>query len=409
MHKVMMFLLVMAMLSGVAGAQSSASGTMPAGNLPFSMSFFQALRANTDAENMFFSPYSIQAAFTLAWAGADGETAAQMGRALGYGVDTFDQLAAAGMPAQPAMSQGAEGAPSFTLRSANALWGQQDFPWLSSYLDLMRENNAPLQLVDYTADPEAVREQINQWVEDQTEDKIEDLIPQGVIDSLTRMVIANAIYFNANWLYPFGDELTQDAPFNLLDGSTVDVPTMQMRADESFLYVDGDGYIAIALPYEGGSAEMLLIVPDAGQYEAVEAMLTPEKYAEIRAALVVTRAQVWMPRFSFEQSVSLRETMEALGITAAFDSGTADFSRMYDQSVVEDRLYISAALHKAFIDVDEQGTEAAAATAVIIGLASAPMPQPFIEVRIDRPFFFTIEDPTTSTILFGGRVLNPAE
>jgi serpin B len=400
-------LLVALMLAPSVGAQDNpAAGTMEAGNLDFSFDFYQQVSAGEG--NLFFSPYSILNAFWLAFAGADGDTAAQMSEVLRF--IPFDLLPMSSGVAQDSVitpTLDPNQPPPLTLRNANALWAQAGFPWLPDYLAYAESSGAPIQQVDFGADPEAIREQINAWVEAQTEDKIQDLLPQGTIDAATRMVIANAVYFNANWLYPFEESLTQDGAFTLLDGSTVAVPLMSLPNAKGLRYVDGDGYAALVLPYAGGNAEMVILLPDAGNFEAFEAGLTAAQYRDILSSLTTTQAQVTLPRFSYEQPLDLAEPLVAMGLTDAFDPNLADFGRMYDRNAVGQNLFIGAALHKAFIAVDERGTEAAAATALVMELTSAAVGEP-VQFRVDRPFIYTIQDPTTNTILFAGRVLNPA-
>ncbi len=379
-------------LAGMAGAQPTEETTMT-GNEAFTFDFYAQIKA--EEGNLFFSPHSILSAFWLAYLGADGDTATQMAEALHLPVDRET----AALP-----DIGASESEDFVLRSANALWAQEGYPWRPDYLAQLEALGSPIRLVDYLANPEGVRQQINQWVEDETEDKIQDLIPQGAIDELTRLTIANAVYFKATWLTQFVKELTQDAPFNLLDGSTVTVPMMSMSEGVSLKVFQGDGFVAVALPYVG-SAEMLILLPDAGQFENFEAALTVQQYRDILAAMQPTMAQVSMPSFTFETFISLGAPLEALGMSDAFDPEQADFGRMYDRSSAAENLYITAALHKAFVDVNEQGTEAAAATGVIFGTLS--MPAPALMIRVDRPFLFAIRETQTDTILFMGRVVSP--
>lgn len=394
------------MLAPTVGAQDNpAAGTMEAGNLDFSFDFYQQVSAGEG--NLFFSPYSILNAFWLAFAGADGDTAAQMSEVLRFIPIDLLPMSSGVAQLDVTPTQDPNQPPPLTLRNANALWAQQGFPWLPDYLAYAESSGAPIQQVDFGADPEAIREQINAWVEAQTEDKIQDLLPQGTIDAETRMVIANAVYFNANWLYPFEESLTQDGAFTLLDGSTATVPLMAMASAEGLRYVDGDGYAALVLPYAGGNAEMVILLPDAGNFEAFEAGLTADLYRDVLNSLTSTQVQVTLPRFSYEQPLDLREPLVAMGLTDAFDPDLADFGRMYDRDAVGQNLFIGAALHKAFVAVDERGTEAAAATALVMELTSAAVGEP-VQFRVDRPFIYTIQDPTTNTLLFAGRVLNPA-
>jgi serpin B len=395
-------LLITLCLGGAASAQESGAGsTMEAGNVAFALDLLAQLQSADG--NTVVSPSSIQNAFWLAYMGADGTTGDQMSQVFRF--PDLDNLAASsGMAAEPTPAPSAD----FTLREANALWAQQGFPWLPDYLNLAASMNAPVQMVDYTVDSEAVRQQINAWVESQTEDRIQDLIPPGVVDALTRLVIANAVYFKASWLYPFEPSLTTEMPFTLLDGTRVNVPMMGAGMSAALPYAVGEGYQAVALPYLGGNTQMLLIVPDAGQFAAFEARLNADLFRSITTALAPTEAVLNMPRFEFAYELSLKATLQAMGLTDAFDSDRADFSRMYDAAATPDRLYISDALHKAFIKVDEAGTEAAAATAIVIGVTSAPI-EPPLQILIDRPFYFAIQDTRTDTLLFMGRVLNPGQ
>ena len=226
-------------------------------------------------------------------------------------------------------------------------------------------------------------------------------MPPGVIDDLTRLVLTNAIYFNAGWAFPFEPENTQDGPFHLLDGGEVTVPMMKQRA--KLLYAEGDGYQAVALPYGTSGLSMVLLVPPAGQFEAFEGSLDAN-----RVDAIIDRFDEWsvalsMPGFRFESSFDLGETLAAMGMPDAF-AELADFSGMTGSG----ELLISAVVHKAFVSVDEEGTEAAAATASVAMLASTSTPTPYVELTIDRPFVFLIRDRETGAILFVGRVLNPA-
>jgi serpin B len=245
---------------------------------------------------------------------------------------------------------------------------------------------------------------INAWAAEATEGKIEDIVPEGAIDQLTRLVLANAIYFKAAWLHQFEEGMTSDGPFTLLDGSDVQVPQMQQQ--ERFSYLDGDGYQAVALPYVGNTTAMLVVLPDEGQFTTVEEGLDEEMFNSILSGLSTNRVRLWLPRFEYEFEVSLSDTLKAMGMPAAFDGQQADFSGMVDDEMSEN-LYLSDVLHKAYVGVDEEGTEAAAVTAVIGGITSAPAGE-VIEMKVDRPFVFAIYDRPTNSILFLGRVLNPA-
>jgi serpin B len=383
---------------------SSDIDQLVSGNTAFAFDLYNAVR-NQDG-NMVYSPYSISLAFAMAYGGAKGDTAAQMTETLHYtlpgeqfhpAINALD-LDLAGRPAEAAYVEKKD---RFQLNIANSLWGQDGWSFLPDYLDLLAKNyGAGMRLVDFKKDPEGARQQINDWVSDQTRSRIKDLIPPGVIDIMTRLVLANAIYFKATWEYEFDANVTADRQFFLLNGDLVDVPMMQIRHSKNLSYAAGDGWQAVALPYKGGLTEMVILLPDAGNFEAFESGLTAEEYEQILAAMDSQEVILSMPKFSFETRYGLKAILAGMGLQAAFDPNAADFSGI---DGVRD-LYIADAIHKAFIAVDEKGTEAAAATAVVMLEASLPQG---IVLTIDRPFFYVIRDVPTGTILFMGRVLDP--
>ncbi|MBN2187622.1 MAG: serpin family protein, partial [Dehalococcoidia bacterium] len=276
---------------------------------------------------------------------------------------------------------------------------QEGYEFLSEFLDVLAENyGAGLRPLDFASAPEESRITINDWVSDQTEGRIEDLIPQGLINALTRLVLTNAIYFNAAWQYPFEEAATVDGTFHVLGGGEVTVP--MMRQTESFSYAEGDGYQAVELPYDGRELSMVILLPEAGQFNDFEDSLDVRQVEAIVKDLESGRVALTMPKFEFESSFGLKESLAAMGMPVAF-SGGADFSGMTGNR----DLFIADVVHKAFVSVDEAGTEAAAATAVIMQLTA--MPEEPVEVTIDRPFIFLIRDIETGAILFVGRVANP--
>jgi serpin B len=313
----------------------------------------------------------------------------------------FNALILAIEEAQGKMIDDVDGNP-FQLNIANSIWGQADFEFKQPFLDTLAQHyGAGLFAVDYKNNPESARLAINDWVADETAQKIEHLIPAGAIDSLTRLVLANAIYFKGSWLNPFNESMTTEAPFYTLDGSEITVDMMKLYG-ENFFYGQGENYQAINLPYLSSDFVMTLLVPDAGAFQEFEAELTTEGLAEILTSLDYTRLDLEMPKFDFESYINANDPLIALGMGDAFDPIAADFSGITD----EEDLMITDVLHKATITVDEEGTEAAAATAVIIGVTSA-MPEDPISLVIDRPFMFLIRHQPTNTILFMGRVLQP--
>jgi serpin B len=378
--------------------------TLVDGNSAFAFDLYQQLK--DEGGNLFYSPYSISLALAMTYGGARGETETQMADALNFSLPQ-NQL----HPAFNALSlalasrgQGAEGKDDegFRLNIVNAIWGQQDYVFLSDFLDLLAVNySAGLRVLDFINETEKSRVIINDWVADQTEGRIEDLIPAGALTPLTRLVLTNAIYFNAKWLHTFEAEMTRDGLFHLLDGSEVTVPMMSQT--ESFKYAEGEGYQAVELRYDGEELSMVILLPASGQFEAFEAALDAETVAGIIEALDYREVDLTMPKFEFDSSFSLRTTLSAMGMPIAFDPYYADFSGMSDSP---ERLYITEVVHKAFVSVDEEGTEAAAATAVIVGETALP-PAP-VTMTIDRPFIFLIRDIETGTILFLGRTLDPS-
>jgi serpin B len=372
------------------------------GNAAFALDLYRTLRGG--GGNLFFSPYSISTALAMTYAGAAGETASQMAATLHFTLPAetlHPAFNAYALDLQARAEQVTDGTP-LELSIANSLWGQQGFPFLEQFLDLLAENyGAGMRLVDYENDPEGARKAINDWVSDETRERIRDLIPQGAIDAMTRLVLANAIYFKAEWHNPFEESATVSEPFHLLDGSTVEIP--MMHQSESYGYVLGDGYQAIELPYRYGNASMLIIMPDEGQFEGVEEQLSPEMITDLLGRLTYGRVNLSLPKFTYESEFNLNEALADLGMTDAFDPDRADFSGMDGAR----DLYISQVLHKAFVSVDEKGTEAAAATAIIMEVTSAPIGEP-ITFTVDRPFIYIVRDQQTGTILFLGRVENPS-
>jgi serpin B len=372
------------------------------GNSAFAFELYQALRGKEG--NLFYSPYSISLALAMTYAGARGETAQQMADTLHFLLEqerlhpAFNWLdAELASRGEGAAGKDGEG---FRLNIVNAIWGQKDYEFLSGFLDVLAENyGAGLRILDFITEPEASRLAINQWVSDQTEGRIKDLIPPGAIDALTRLVLTNAIYFNAAWKYPFDEDMTADGPFYLLDGGQVTVP--MMKQTESFGYTEGAGYQAVELPYDGDELSMVILLPASGNFEAFEEDLQAQQVDAIISGLQPTQLALTMPKFEFDSEFSLKDTLTDMGMPDAFSPGDTDFSGMTGNP----ELFISDVVHKAFVSVDEAGTEAAAATAVIAAGSAAP--QPPVEVTIDRPFIFLIRDIETGTIIFIGRVLNP--
>jgi serpin B len=361
-------------------------------------------RATEPGVNAVVSPTSIAIALAMARAGARGETASQMDtvlRALGSDdhaawVSALDQA----LTGRSGTFPSGVGTPlPVTLRIANAPFAQRDMSLETVFLEALGGRfGAGLRLVDYARDPEAVRALINGWVDEQTERRIPELLGPGLVDELTRLVLVNAVYLKAPWFTPFQEAATGPASFTRLDDSSVEVA---MMADESVRpFAAGDGWQAVELRYVGGSLAMTVIVPD--DLEAFEASLTPQSIHAIVGALQPALVDLTFPKFGIETKVALADVLAAMGMPDAFDPDLADFSGI----TTDEQLYITAVVHQANIDVDEKGTEAAAATAVAVGATSA-LPES-VTLRVDRPFLFALRDVPTGAVLFLGRVVDPS-
>ena len=355
--------------------------------------------------NLFYSPYSISAAVAMAFAGARGETEQQMMATMRYALpqpqlhQVFNQLD------QSLNSTGGE-AGGYQLVVANSLWGQDGFPFRADFLELIARNyGAGVRLVDFTsgAKREAARQEINNWVSEQTNDKIKDLLRKEMLNDFTRLVLVNAIYFKAEWAEPFFRPYTADAPFTLLSGEPVEVPTMadDIGAD----YFQGDGFQAVGLAYKGDRAEMIVIMPEPGTFAEFEAALDRATFDRILEGLEPRIVKLYLPKFQFEYSQDLDTSLAEMGMPVAF-TGLADFTGLYDPAGLPP-LYISKIAHKTSITVDEIGTEASAATGVTMELMAGHLNE--LNLKIDHPFIFAIRDRQTGTILFVGRMVDPRE
>jgi len=370
-------------------------------NNGFALALYQALRDQDG--NLIYSPYSIFQALLMTAAGAEGATASQMATVLGVDLNNpeihnlMNALNKA-LTTQPEYLQ--SDAQPLTFNIANAVWAQKDFHFEQSFLDTLSANyNAGLKLVDFNK-PEDARALINLWVAAQTNNKIQELIPEGLLDQMTRMVLTNAIYFKGAWSNQFEEKDTEDGSFTLLDGSSKTVPFMHGNFTLSALV--SDKIQAIRLPYEGGTYAMAAIMP-LENFADFEAQLTAADLEQLLNSLQSSSAMVdlSMPKFQAESRFGLGEILAGLGMPDAFDAQKADFSGMTGKP----DLMISSVLHQATIDVNEEGTEAAAATAVAMSLTS--MPGQSYTIRLDKPFIYVIYETTTNTITFMGRVVNP--
>jgi serpin B len=375
------------------------TGPLTAGNTQFATGLYSQLRQKPGS--LFFSPFSISTALTMTAAGAKGDTLAEMNKLLH-------------LPADPHPAFGTLlvkvvgsdlGRKAYTLTAANAIWGQKGYPWRPEFVGLLQKNyRAGFVEADYKADPEAARTQINGWVEKETQQKIRGLIGPGVLTPLTRIVLTNAIYFKGDWRSQFKKPLTKDQPFMKADGSKADVPLMTQEMN--FPYAAADGVQVLELPYVRNELSMVVVLPAKPDgLPQVEAGLTPDALGKWKAAARSTLMRVYLPRFKAESEFLLNEPLQALGMKAAFGP-KADFTGMHSSP---EQVYISHVLHKAFVDVNEEGTEAAAATAVVAKNAPSPAPPEPKLFRADRPFLFLIRDNATGSVLFLGRYTGPVK
>jgi serpin B len=380
------------------------------GNTAFAFDLYRLLAEQQEGENLFYSPYSISLALAMAYAGARAETQEQMAHALRFTLPD-ERLHSALNGLDQGLAQRGEGArgkgeadeqhpKAFRLHIANAIWGQESYEFLDTFLDTLAANyGAGLRVLDFARAPEDSRVIINDWISQQTEGRVQNLIPQGTIGPLTRLVLTNAVYFSAPWAHPFREAMTEPGAFTLLDGSQVVVP--MMRQAESLGYADGEGYQAVELPYAGHEMSMVIILPERDRFDEFESSLDGNRVQEIVSDLTDRQVALRMPTFEFDSRFELSQALGELGMPAAFSSA-ADFSGMTGTT----DLFISDVLHKAFVSVDEQGTEAAAATAAVI-VEGEERPADLVTVHVDHPFVLLIRDIETGTILFTGRVLNP--
>jgi serpin B len=290
------------------------------------------------------------------------------------------------------------------LRVANALWAQESYKFLDSYTGPLREYyESEARNLDFIGKLEPSRQAINAWVEDRTEDKIKDLFPTGSLDSSTRLVLTNAVYFKGTWVDPFLRDETYDQPFRS-PGGELSVPMMHRSgASSRYAYAETDSLQALELPYKGGDLSMLVLLPKGDELSGLEGALSQGLLDELYGKLSVTRINVILPRFKFSSGYTLNTELSSLGMPTAFQYGPADFSGMDGSR----DLYIGVVIHKAFVDVNEEGTEAAAATGVGMLAGSAMPPEKPLEFRADHPFIFLIRDNGSGAILFMGRMEDP--
>ena len=374
------------------------------GNNAFAVDLYGQLR--NQSGNLFFSPESISTALAMTYAGARGDTASEMAKTLHFTLPP-DQL----HPAMGALLSDLNAAhDGYQLHVADALWAQQGYTFRDDFLKLTESNyGAGFNQVDFKGATEAARLAINHWVEQKTENKINNLLQPGILDPLTKMVLTNAIYFKGDWQTPFEKSWTEDDDFHLSPARNVKAPLMHLT--EGFDYFDGGTFQVLEIPYKSRDLSMIVFLPrKIDGLPALEESLTAANMKHWLDRLQwVHEVILTLPKFQMTREFGLAGTLGAMGMPRAFDPVNADFSGMTGKR----ELFISAVIHKAFIDVDEKGTEAAAATAVVMEKATAmpprfqPPPPPVF--RADHPFIFLIRDNRSGGILFMGRVIDPTK
>ena len=392
------------MTKPTATPPSSSAAAAPLATASNTFGFDLWSRVRGAPGNLSISPASISTALAMTWGGAKGDTAAEMKQALRLGVDADAAMTGWGQLAAALQDRSR----SLVLRIANRLFGEETYRFEAAYLEKTRAAyGAPLEAIDFAKAPEPARAHINKWVADQTEQRIKDLLPPRSIVSDTRLVLVNAIYFLADWKDPFEKHATREQPFTVAPGKTR--PAMLMVRRGSYRMAKADGVSVLELPYAGGDAAMLVVLPDrVDGLEAVEKTLDAAKLAAWTQALAPQELLVWLPRFVVDPpaAMELSKPLQALGMARAFDRERADFTAIANPPKPADRLYIGAVFHKAFVKVDEKGTEAAAATAVAMPRGGGA-PRPVPEFKADHPFLFFIVDKASGLVLFMGRVAEP--
>ncbi|XP_066043036.1 serpin B6-like [Chamaea fasciata] len=374
-----------------------------AANSTFAVDLLRKLCEKNSGQNVFFSPFSISSALSMVLLGARGSTEAQISKVLSLksAQDAHNEY-------QSLLSDINDPNTKYILRTANRLYGEKTFEFLASFLESSQKSyHAGLEQMDFVHAWEDCRKQINGWVEERTEGKIQNLLAEGILNSLTRLVLVNAIYFKGHWEKPFKKQSTRERPFHINKNETRPVQ-MMFKRDQFNMTYNGDLQTKILeLPYVGNELSMIILLPDAIQdgstgLERLERELTYEKLIDwINPEMMdCTKVRVSLPRFKLEENYDLKPLLISMGMPDAFDLGKADFSGMSS----DNELVLSEVVHKSFVEVNEEGTEAAAATAALI-VPKCAMIVP--EFTADHPFLFFIRHNKTGSILFCGRFCCP--
>ncbi len=365
----------------------------------FGIALYKQIAAEKPTENQFMSPYSVFTALAMTSEGAANESLKILAKVLG--LPASDDLHAG--VSELARSLGKADAP-YALAVANAIWPEKSATLKKEFREAIEQVYAgTCTPQDFSGDPETARKTINAWVEQRTNDRIKDLLPVGSINELTKMVLTNAIFFKGNWKTQFDPKLTEEQPFTLKDGESTKVQLMHLpHNDQQLRYGQLPECQILQLPYDGEDLSMVILLPKLGDIGKLEGSLDEKFWERASASLYPALVNVWLPRFKMDAGGSIKKPLTALGMGPLF--GGADFLRMFQNSM---DLKISDVFHKGFVEVNEEGTEAAAATAVVNMLDYASMPPPIYNFRADHPFIFMIQHDASQSILFMGKVMRP--
>ncbi len=395
-----LFLLALGILSLSPVAFAQEINSVIKANNQFAFDLYSKYRSKDG--NVFYSPYSISSALAMTYEGARGKTAEEM-----QAVFHFPQEASIRRDSFSKINQQINKKDKkYALSTANALWAQKDYKFLDEYFSLVDQYyGGKVTNLDFARETENSRITINSWVAEQTNDKIKDLIPSGLITPDTALVLTNAIYFKGFWLKQFNKNNTKEEEFRISPDIKIKTQMMHLNGKEAkFNYAETDNLQILELPYEGDDLSMIILLPKEDDLSVLEGSLSAEKLSEWKTSLRIEQVDLYVPKFKFETKSFMAEDLQEMGMPTSFGVG-ADFSGM---TGVRD-LFISQVIHQAFIDVNEEGTEAAAATAVVMSRGMAMKPDPIKIFKADHPFIFIIQDRETGNILFMGRVSNPSK
>jgi len=382
------------LLADDSNSTSEKIESVVSGNNQFALDFYLELK--DEEENIFFSPYSISVAMAMTYEGARDQTAYEMQSVMHFPENNETRRSGFAGLYNRINKQDKK----YTLNTANALWAHHDYDFLEEYFDLIeRYYMGTTTNLDFVNEPQKSRETINNWVEEKTNDKIKDLIPENFINELTRLVLTNAIYFKGDWVLQFDEKRTKEQNFRVDSETTVKVQMMSIK-EEDFNYYETAEVQVLELPYDGEDLSMLILLPKEDSLDSLDTSLTLENLTKWRDNLQEREMDIYIPKFKFETKYFMKDTLTEMGMPTAFIPGEADLSGMDGTQ----NLFIDFVIHQGYIEVNEKGTEAAAATAVGVSLTCAP--PSFVA---DHPFIFLIQDRETGNILFFGRVVDPTK